>query len=111
MNISIMTVAACDDALIAQRAQFMEENADKRVRVKFVKKDGSLREMVCIPKLEWNKMHGLETTKRGKAIVASKTAKKMVVVAEICQPDEEHPQEWMRPRTIALAKLIEMSLA
>lgn len=110
MNLSVLTVAACDDALIAQRAQFMRDNADRRVRVKFVKKDGSLREMVCIPRMEYNEEMGIPTTDRGRAIVAAKTAKKMVVVSEICSADEEHPAEWMRPRTITLAKLIEMSL-
>ena len=110
MNLSILTVAECDDALIAQRAQFMQDNAEKKVRLVFVKKDGSVREMVCIPKMEYNEEMGIPTTERGRNIVAAKAAKKMVVVSEICSPDEEHKTEWMRPRTITLTKLLEMSL-
>ena len=111
MNVSVLNVAVCDDALIAQRAAFLRDHANERVRVTFVKKDGSLREMVCIPRMEYNEEMGIETTERGRKIVAAKTAKKMVVVTEICPPDEEHEEEWIRPRTITLAKLISLGLA
>ena len=112
MNLSILSVSVNGnmDNVVRQRAQFLMDNSRKRVRVVFVKKDGSERSMVCVPKHQYNDLIGKETTEVGRHIVESKANHGMVVVSELCQPDSEHGEVWMRPRTIPLAKIIQMEV-
>lgn len=109
MNRSIIALWEFENRNIADVAEKLLARSFSKVHIKFVKKDGSLRDMTIIPRREWNAdiIHK-ETTEVGRKIVASKVAKGMATVVEVCPPDESHTEEWTRPRTINLAKIIEL---
>ena len=102
MNLSIQTVANSETPSIAKASAIRLLTASsKRVRVTFVKKDGSLRVMDCVPRNQYNTVVGKETTERGRNIVRAKAEMGMAVVAEII--DGGAGEVVMRPRTINLA--------
>lgn len=101
MNTSIKSVlenTLHDNALVAARA--LCKNANHRVRVQFVKKNGDLRTMVCIPRNNYNEVMGIETTVSGRKMVATKAKKDMVTVTEVVGDGV------LRPRTINLRTIV-----
>jgi hypothetical protein len=103
MNVSIKTISEASNMnpIAKINAIRLLTRSNKRVRVTFTKKDGSLRVMDCVPKNQYNDIIGKETTERGRAIVAAKTRMGMCVVSEII--DNGDGQVTMRPRTINLS--------
>ena len=109
MNRSLIALWKFKNRNIADEAEKLLACSFSKVHVKFIKKDGSLRDMIIIPRHEWNEdIAHKESTEVGRKIVASKVAKGMATVVEVCPPDESHAEEWTRPRTINLAKIIEL---
>lgn len=84
MNKSIETVALnSKNERVRELTRQLFELAGKRVRVKFVKKDGKIRTMDCVPRNQFNAIFGNESTKSGKAMVETKALRNMITVAEI----------------------------
>lgn len=84
MNKSIETVALnSKNERVRELTRQLFELAGKRVRVKFVKKDGNIRTMDCVPHNQFNALFGIESTDRGKAMVETKALRNMITVAEI----------------------------
>lgn len=109
MNQSIIATWKSEDREVSFNAEKLLARAFSDVRVTFRKKDGSIRVMVVRPRREWNAdVAHKETTEVGRRIVASKVAKGMVTVVEVCPPDETHVEERLQPRTINLAAIIAM---
>lgn len=97
MNQSLINVAnRSTDAKVLGIANFLLRNQNRRVRLTFRKKDGSLRSIVFVPGREYNETFGLRTTNIGRRIVASKCAADMITVQEIIGEGE------VQPRTINL---------
>lgn len=109
MNRSLVNATRLrDKPLVAHRAFCMWANQNRRIRVTFTKKDGSVREMVCIPRQEYNQLIAKPTTEIGRRIVAAKSRLGMIVVAELISTPEGLPS--FQPRTINLNTLISMEL-
>lgn len=101
MNNSIKTVALhTNNARVREIARQLYANADKRVRITFIKKDGTERVMDCVPRNEYNKAFGIQTTKRGAKMVASKAKNDMITVSEIVG------NGILQPRTINLRTVV-----
>jgi len=76
---------------------------NRKCKVEFVKKDGSLRTMVCSLRTNWNTMNGFDTTKSGLKMLATKVANEMATVTE-----------WLgegsfRPRTLNLSTITSLT--
>jgi hypothetical protein len=100
MNKSIETVALnSKDERVRELTRQLFELAGKKVRVKFVKKDGNVRTMDCVPRNQFNALFGIESTKSGKAMVKTKALHNMITVAEIIDSG-------FRARTINLETVI-----
>lgn len=109
MNRTLIATWKSENESVSLNAEKLLARAFSRVRVTFRKKDGSIRVMVVQPRQEWNADFAhKESTEVGRKIVASKVAKGMVTVVEVCPPDETHAEEHFRPRTINLAAIIAM---
>lgn len=101
MNQSLINVAnRSADPKVLEVADFLLRNQNRRVRLSFTKKDGSLRSIVFVPGREYNETFGLPTTNVGRRIVASKCASDMITVQEIIGEGE------VQPRTINLRTVI-----
>ena len=101
MNVSIQNISENGKPIAKINALRLLARSNKRVRVTFTKRDGSIRVMDCVPKNQYNDVIGTETTERGRAIVASKCRRGMAVVSEII--DNGNGEVTMRPRTINLS--------
>lgn len=100
MNKSIETVALnSTDERVRELTRQLFELAGKKVRVRFVKKDGNIRTMDCVPRNQFNALFGIESTKSGKAMVKTKALRNMITVAEIIDSG-------FRARTINLETVI-----
>jgi len=103
------TIISINDNTINQKVRDLTERLiswrGKRVRVEFVKKDGSNRKMVIIPRNAWNEMNGLESTQSGRKMVATKCDRNMATVTEILEEGK------FQPRTLNLATVTVMELA
>ena len=109
MNRTLISTWKSENKEISFNAEQLLARSFSRVRVTFIKKDGSERVMVVRPRTEWNAdVAHKESTEVGRKIVASKVAKGMVTVVEICPADETHAEEFTRPRTINLASIVKM---
>lgn len=106
MNTTIMTVAknTYSDNVRAFAAVMLAW-AGKRVRATFVKKDGTIRTMVCVPRNSWNAQNGIETTASGIRMIRTKVARGMVTVCELLESGV------FQPRTINLNRILTLELA
>lgn len=86
-------------ATARHHADTLASYANRRVRVQFVKKNGELRTMVCIPRNDYNSVMAIPTTVRGRKMVASKARRNMATVCEVVG-------NTLRPRTINLMTIV-----
>ena len=82
-----------------RHAKTLASLTNQRVRLQFVKKNGELRTMVCIPRNDYNKVMAIPTTVRGRKMVATKANRNMATVCEVVG-------DTLRPRTINLMTII-----
>lgn len=100
MNISIKTVALnTTDDRVRELSRQLFALEGRRVRITFVKKNGETRLMDCVPRVQFNKTFGIESTAQGCRMVASKAMNDMITVAEIIGSE-------LRPRTVNLRTVI-----
>lgn len=101
MNLSITEVSkSTTDERIKELTRQLFVNANRRVRVKFIKKNGELRTMEFVPRNQYNAVLGNESTAMGRSIVAAKVRYGMITVCEIVGGVE------LRPRTVNLATVV-----
>ena len=101
MNQSLINVANHSvNTKVLEIANILLRNQNRRVRLTFEKKDGTLRTIVFVPGREYNETFGLPTTNVGRRIVASKCAADMMTVQEIVSVGE------VQPRTINLRSVV-----
>jgi len=106
MNTTITSVAATTNSNNAREyAAKMIAWAGKRVRATFIKKDGAIRTMICVPKNAWNEQNGIETTTWGKKMIRTKVSRNMVTVCELLDSGV------FQPRTINLGRILALELA
>ena len=106
MNQSIINVANHTSNLkVLAVAKFLLDNRRRRVRVSFLKKDGSVRTMTFVPDCEFNETFGINTTNFGRKIVASKCRGDMITVQEILDIGT------VQPRTVNLRTVIDYRVA
>ena len=108
MNQSITKVAELtSDVDVFKEVQSLIANRNRRCRAKFLKQDGTIREMTFVPHNSWLKTMGLGApTEQGKKMVNTKCHRGMVTVVEVFTGDLGC-QHCVRPRTINLATLVE----
>lgn len=105
MNRSIVTVVekSANREAIGYAAK-MIANEGKRCAITFIKKDGTTRHMVCVPRNQYNTINGITSTISGCKMVKTKAHRDMVTVSEIYTPEGTNV-EAMRPRTINLSTI------
>jgi hypothetical protein len=81
-------------------AKCLSMYADKRIRLSFIKKNGKIRDMVCIPRNTYNKVFAIPTTVSGRKMVATKVKRNMATVCEVIDDGT------LRPRTINLDTIV-----
>lgn len=109
MNRSILSVYEnTNSCKVKFLADIIIRNRGKRFFATFVKKDGTVRKMVFVPRNEYNRMMGIESTNGGRKMVASKCAQDMITVVEFLNVDS---LEVVQPRTINLRRVIELKVA
>ena len=100
MNKSVETVALnTTDARVRELTRQLFNCANRRVRITFVKKNGNVRVMDCVPRNQFNATLGITSTESGIKMVCTKASKDMITVAEIVGTE-------LRPRTINLRTVI-----
>ena len=113
MNRSILYVDEhTREARVRYFTDMLIRNRNKKFVATFVKKDGSIRSMTFVPRTEYNKLIGKETTAWGREMVKSKARLNMITVTELYVPDGViGSHECFRPRTINLNTILDLRLA
>jgi hypothetical protein len=100
MNKSIKEVALnSTNERVRELTRKLFDLAGRRVRISFVKKNGEIRIMDCVPNVQYNATFGIKSCERGINMVRAKVANDMITVAEIVG-------NMLRPRTINLRTVI-----
>ena len=101
INSSIKSISETTTSpLVHYYAKVLSMYANKRIRLSFIKKNGKIRDMVCVPRNTYNKVFAIPTTVRGRNMVATKVANNMATVCEVTSDGT------LRPRTINLNTIV-----
>jgi len=106
MNQSIETVRNNSINPIAKTfAQFLIDNEGHRFIATFEKVNREIRTMLFVPRNQYNRLMGIESTTWGREMVKTKALNDMITVVEILDSNT------VQPRTINLGKLITLKVA